>query len=130
MSDTTVLSDIEGHIESAAAHVKALAEEDLPAITAFLGKLHANPLVTAFSSVIPGELGGDAMAVLNGLLPILGALGARNIQPAVPTPFPLPSSPVPSSPASAAISGGTAGSGIQPPSVPPAVIPPPSPHEV
>lgn len=91
MTNPTILADIEARIESAGAHLKALAEEDLPKIGAFIGQLKANPLVTSFAAVIPGELGQDAMAILNGLVPLLGALGAREYQkaqtpaPAAPT---------------------------------------------
>lgn len=79
---------IEEHIEAAKEKLTDLAEIHLPAIAQFLEKLTANPLVTAFSASIPGELGADTQAVLNGLLPILGALGARVNPPADPTPAP------------------------------------------
>ena len=82
----TKFEDIEQHIEQAAVKLKDLAEVHLPAIAGFMATLSKNPLVTAFSAAIPGELGADTMAVLNGLLPILGALGAHQqpVPPAVP----------------------------------------------
>jgi hypothetical protein len=92
-SVTTKLDTIEDHILEAGEKIKDLAEVHLPAIADFIDALSKNPLVTAFSAAIPGDLGDDAMAVLNGLLPILGALGARQgpLTP-VPTPAPEPSS--------------------------------------
>jgi hypothetical protein len=98
----TVLSGIEQRMESALAHLKGLAEDDLPAIAAWLGKVRTNPLVTAFGSVIPGTISDDTMAVLNGLLPILVGLGAKITPPAAPD-------PTSSSPGWAVASGPSAG---------------------
>ena len=81
----TKIDTIEEHILAAGEKIKDLAEIHLPAIAQFVDQLSKNPLVTAFGAVIPGELGDDAMAVLNGLLPILGALGAKGTGKAVPT---------------------------------------------
>lgn len=91
---TTKLETIEEHIIAAGDKLRDLVDVHLPAIEQFMETLSKNPLVTAFSASIPGEIGDDTMAVLNGLLPILGALGAKiPTPPAVPVPIP-PSRPL------------------------------------
>ena len=92
MSGTgTRVEDVAQHIEQATAKLKDLVEIHIPVIETFVADVTRNPLVTAFASTIPGGVGAEAMAVLNGLLPILGALGTKTLaQPAVPTDSPSP----------------------------------------
>jgi hypothetical protein len=92
----TPLAGIEDHIEQAISKVTDLATIHLPEIAAWLQKVRANPLVTAFRAVIPNDISDDTMAVLNGLAPILVALGAKGIQgtqAAAPAPAAAPASP-------------------------------------
>src|SRR5262249_14562691 len=85
------------HVEQAAGKIRDVMEVHLPAIAAYMGTLQANPIVTAVESSLPGELSADAMVVLNGLFPLLGALGGRfgheppaGAVPAGPAPAPMP----------------------------------------
>lgn len=102
----TKIDTIEEHVLAAGEKLKDLIEIHLPAIEEFISTLGRNPLVTAFSSVIPGELGEDAMAMLNGMAPILAALGAKSVQNQTPTETPAPS-PAPDPGTSTAGDGGT-----------------------
>jgi hypothetical protein len=84
VSESTKFDTIEDHLTAAGEKLKDLTEVHLPALARFVAELRKNPLVTAFRASIPGEIADDTMAVLNGLLPILGALGGKAIQPTVP----------------------------------------------
>jgi len=88
---STEIEDVVDHITQAAGKMREAADHLAP-VADFLQRVRGNPLVTAFGSVTPGKIGPDTQAVLNGLLPILGALGAKNLeQPPDPTPAPAPS---------------------------------------
>ncbi len=83
---TTVLAGIKDHLAQIETKLEDIYTVHLPAVREFAHTLEANPLVTAFAASIPGELSGDAMAILNGLVPLLGALGGHIARGPDPTP--------------------------------------------
>lgn len=95
---STTLETIEEHIRAAAGKLADLADVHLPAIEEFISTLAQNPLVTAFSSVVPGGIGADTQAVLNGLAQILGELGTKSTAPAPSPAEPAPAVPGPAAP--------------------------------
>lgn len=81
----TKIADIKDHVEAALEKANDLYDVHLPAIREFLITLERNPLVTAIESTIEGSLSGDALTVLNGLFPVVGALARdRQLSPGAP----------------------------------------------
>lgn len=104
------IEELEGHVVAAAQKLRDLVEVHMPAIARHFGALAANPLVTVWHAMVPGEIGSDAMAILNGLTPLLRELGEGHQQPPAGPP---PAGPAPASPAGEGTPGDTGTEGAR-----------------
>lgn len=68
------LAEVRRHVNEAAGKLSDLGNLHLPAIAHWLESVEANPLVTAVESAAGGPLAADAVALLNGITGMIGAV--------------------------------------------------------